>query len=157
MGEPRSTWRRPLTTFIKRYKKNGGGAWVSVNKALVTRASAVIPGVSLYLALLSEELTHRGLEEGTIEQIHRLFATKLYAEPAPPTDGDRRIRMDDYEMRSEVQDAVARRWEEVIATDFSAATTTVKDLVDVDAFMRDFLRVHGFGFEGIDYTRDVEP
>jgi enoyl-[acyl-carrier protein] reductase/trans-2-enoyl-CoA reductase (NAD+) len=127
----------------------GGRAWVSVNKALVTRASAVIPAVPLYIAALYRVMKEKGLHEGTIEQMYRLFAAQVYSPGEPELDEERRIRMDDWEMRDDVQKEVHEIWENV-------SEDNVRASVDVEGFQDDFLKIHGFGFDGVDYEADVE-
>ena len=127
----------------------GGRAWVSVNKALVTRASAVIPAVPLYIAALYRVMKEKRLHEGTIEQMYRLFAAQVYSPGEPELDEERRIRMDDWEMRDDVQKEVHQIWENV-------SEDNVRTSVDVDGFQDDFLKIHGFGFDGVDYEADVE-
>lgn len=137
---------RRLDTVLR---DSGGRAWVSVNKALVTRASSVIPAVPLYLALLYRIMKEKGIHEGTIEQCVRLFSEKLFAGEEPPVDSLGRIRIDDWEMRQDVQDEVERDWEKITAE-------TLPRLGDVEGIKEDFLRIHGFGFPGIDYSADVD-
>lgn len=127
----------------------GGHAWVSVNKALVTRASAVIPGVSLYLAVLYRVMKEKGLHEGTIEQMYRLFAEQLYGDGAPEVDEDGRIRMDDWEMREDVQREVHELWDAVNEENVTA-------IADVEGFQHEFLQIHGFDFDEVDYEADVK-
>ncbi len=131
-------------------KRIGGGAWVSVNKALVTRASAVIPVVSLYISLLYKVMKEKGLHEGCIEQIYRLFTDRLYAGGEVPTDESHRIRIDDLEMHPDVQEAVDSRWGTV-------TTDNISSLSDIAGFRQEFLRLHGFEVPGVDYTAEVEP
>lgn len=123
--------------------------YVSINKALVTRASAVIPGVSLYLAILYRIMKEKGLHEGTIEQIYRLYTERLYTNAALLLDEEQRIRIDDWEMRRDVQEEVMAAWDSVSAEN-------VDVLADVKGFQSAFLQVHGFGFDGVDYDADVE-
>ncbi|HKK49159.1 MAG TPA: enoyl-ACP reductase FabV [Alkalispirochaeta sp.] len=127
----------------------GGHAWVSVNKALVTRASAVIPGVSLYLAVLYGVMKKKGLHEGTIEQMYRLFSDQLYGNGPPDVDDHRRIRMDDWEMRDDVQREVHELWNAV-------TEENVTQIADVAGFQHEFLQIHGFGFDEVDYEADIE-
>lgn len=127
----------------------GGKAYVSVNKAVVTRASSVIPVVPLYFAILFRVMRDKGLHEGPIEQMYRLFRDRLYGGGAVETDEAGRIRMDDWEMKDEVQDEVSRRWQLV-------ADSNVAELTDLDFYRNEFLRIHGFGIEDIDYEKDVE-
>lgn len=128
----------------------GGDAYVSINKAVVTRASAVIPVVPLYLALLFKVMKDKGLHEGCIEQIHRLFTDRLFADGEVPTDTEGRIRVDDWEMRDDVQGAVEAVWPTI-------TEDNMERLTDLEGYRREFLQVHGFGFPQVDYDQDVEP
>ena len=127
-----------------------GRALVSVNKALVTRASAVIPGVSLYIALLYRAMKARGLHEGCIHQMERLFRDFLYSHRPLPLDAEGRIRLDDWEMRADVQAEVLEAWGKV-------STETLGESADLEGFRDEFLRHHGFGMPGIDYSQTVDP
>ncbi|MDA1061715.1 MAG: trans-2-enoyl-CoA reductase family protein [Chloroflexi bacterium] len=129
--------------------RSGGGAWVSVNKAVVTQASAAIPGVPLYIAMLFEVMRERGLHEGPIEQVARLVRDQLASGAAPQTDAAGRIRLDDWEMREDVQAEVARRWREV-------TTERIEELADFAGYEREFEQLFGFGVEGVDYGAPTE-
>jgi enoyl-[acyl-carrier protein] reductase/trans-2-enoyl-CoA reductase (NAD+) len=134
----------------------GGAAWVSVNKALVTRASAVIPIIPFYVSCLFRIMKEKGLHEGCIEQIVRLYKDRLYsvrgaADPAKvPVDGEGRIRIDDWEMREDVQRETCARMESITEENLFSAS-------DVAGFKHDFLEAHGFDVAGIDYEADVDP
>ena len=131
-------------------------AWISVNKALVTRASAVIPIIPFYVSCLFKVMKEKGLHEGCIEQIVRLYRDRLFCagasdDPAKvPVDSDGRIRIDDWEMREDVQRAVRERME-------SATEETIFSAADVEGFKHDFLEAHGFDVAGVDYDADVDP
>jgi enoyl-[acyl-carrier protein] reductase/trans-2-enoyl-CoA reductase (NAD+) len=129
---------------------SGGRAVISVNKALVTRASAVIPAVPLYISLLYKVMKDKNLHEGCIQQMYRLYHDVLFAGRAPKVDDKGRIRMDDWEMRQDVQEEVAKLWEEV-------TTENLKRLSDIEGFRQEFLRHHGFGMPGVDYSQEVRP
>ena len=131
-----------------RLNRNGGGAYVSVNKALVTRASAVIPAVSLYISLLYKVMKKRGTHEGCIEQIDRLFRTRLYAGKPVPVDADGLIRIDDWEMDAQVQAEITALWDQV-------SGDNLKELCDVKGVEEDFLQLNGFGIPGVDYEAEV--
>ncbi|MDR2542805.1 MAG: trans-2-enoyl-CoA reductase family protein [Treponema sp.] len=119
-------------------QKKIDGAWVSVNKALVTRASAVIPTIPLYISCLFKVMKEKGLHEGCIEQITRLYRDRLYpAGGQVPVDSENRIRIDDWEMREDVQKAVTEKIK--IVTQENVFTET-----DFEGFKQDFLEVHGF-------------
>jgi enoyl-[acyl-carrier protein] reductase/trans-2-enoyl-CoA reductase (NAD+) len=127
----------------------GGHAWVSVNKAVVTQASAAIPVVPLYLSILPQVMKRMGVEEGPIEQMQRLFLEHLASGMLPALDDRRRIRLDDREMRPEVQKAVSDVWPHV-------RTENLWDLTDFAGFKREFRRLFGFEVEGVDYREPVE-
>lgn len=126
-----------------------GKAYVSVNKALVTQASSAIPVIPLYISLLYKEMKEKGIHEGCIEQINRLFKERLFSKHNIPTDEKGRIRIDDLEMRTDIQQNVAELWKQ-------ATTETLPDLGDLKGYKSDFLNLFGFGFSGIDYLEDVE-
>ncbi len=127
-----------------------GRAWVSVNKALVTRASAMMPGISLYMACLFRVMKDKGLHEGCGEQIERLFREFLYKGGPVPVDGENRIRLDDWELRKDVQDEVNRRLAKITPDNLA-------ELADLAGIRHDFLEAHGFDVVGVDYTADVDP
>ena len=123
-------------------------AYVSVNKALVTQASSAIPVVPLYISLLYKVMKEKDLHEGTIEQIARLFGDHLASGGTPDVDERGRIRIDDWEMSEAVQKAVAEAWEKV-------TTENLSGLSDFSGYKREFLRLFGFGLEGVDYEKDT--
>lgn len=133
-----------------RLKPFAGRALISVNKALVTRASAVIPGVSLYIPLLYKAMKERGLHEGCIQQMDRLYRDVLFSGKGIQLDRDGRVRLDDWEMRPDVQRTVAENWGKV-------STENVAQYTDLQGFREEFLRHHGFGMPGIDYSKPVDP
>ena len=124
-------------------------AYVSVNKALVTQASSAIPVIPLYISLLYKIMKSEGLHEGCIEQIQRLFADRLYNGNSIPTDDKGRIRIDDWEMREDVQKQVKTLWE-------TATTENIAQIGDLAGYKQDFLNLFGFGFDGIDYQLDTD-
>ena len=125
-----------------------GKAYVSVNKALVTQASSAIPVIPLYISLLYKIMKAEGIHEGCIEQIQRLYAQRLYTGEAVPTDNKGRIRIDDWEMRDDVQSKVAALWKE-------STTESLPEIGDLAGYKQDFLNLFGFGFEGVDYLADA--
>lgn len=127
-----------------------GRAFVSVNKALVTQASSAIPVVPLYISLLYKVMKARGLHEGCIEQIQRLFAERLAAGAKPQLDPEGRIRIDDWEMKPEIQAAVAELWKEV-------STENLETLSDIAGYRAEFLKLFGFGLPGVDYEAEADP
>ena len=128
----------------------GGRAWVSINKALVTQASSAIPVVPLYISLLYKVMKAHGLHEGCIEQIQRLFAERLANGAAPQPDEAGRLRLDDWEMREDIQKEVAALWPQV-------TTENLPTLSDIAGYRAEFLRLFGFGLEGVDYGAESNP
>lgn len=126
----------------------GGCAYVSVNKALVTQASSAIPVVPLYISILYKEMKAKGIHEGCIEQIQRLMADRLYSGDLQ-LDEDGRIRVDDWEMRDDIQQAIAAAWENISNDNFN-------ELADFQGYKDDFLRLFGFGLNGVDYEADTD-
>jgi enoyl-[acyl-carrier protein] reductase / trans-2-enoyl-CoA reductase (NAD+) len=127
----------------------GGNAWVSVNKAVVTQASAAIPVVPLYLSLLPLVMKNKNLDEGPLEQMRRLFTDFLCAGHAPKLDDARRLRLDDREMRADVQAEVAARWPQV-------TTENLREVSEFAGFQREFRGLFGFEVEGVDYEQPTE-
>ncbi|OWA36525.1 trans-2-enoyl-CoA reductase [Saccharibacillus sp. O16] len=127
----------------------GGRAFVSVNKALVTQSSSAIPVVPLYISALYQVMKEKELHENCIEQMYRLFADRLYAEQTP-VDEKGLIRLDDWEMREDVQTEVTRRWNEL-------TTENVEQLSDLEGYRREFFQLFGFRADGVDYEADTDP
>lgn len=134
--------------ITEKLKDINGKGYVSVNKALVTQASSAIPVIPLYISLLYKIMKAEGIHEGCIEQIQRLYAERLYTGNAVPTDDKGRIRIDDWEMRTDVQEKIAKLWGE-------STTETLVELGDLAGYKQDFLNLFGFGFEGVDYQADT--
>lgn len=127
----------------------GGQAFVSVNKALVTQASSAIPIVPLYISLLYKVMKEKGLHEGCIEQMQRMFE-RIYAGGPVATDDQGRIRMDDWEMRDDVQQAVSANW-------LNVNTDNLPAIGDLEGYRSEFLHLFGFGFDTVDYEADTNP
>ncbi|MBP6610879.1 MAG: trans-2-enoyl-CoA reductase family protein [Paludibacter sp.] len=125
-----------------------GKAYVSVNKALVTQASSAIPIIPLYISILFKVMKAKHIHEGCIEQIQRLYADKLFNGGTVPTDEKGRIRVDDWEMRDDVQAEVAELWE-------NATSESIHHIGDLNGYGREFKKLFGFGFNAVDYHQDV--
>ena len=128
-------------------KKYHGEAYVSLSKALMTRASAVIPVFPLYAALLYKIMKEKGIHEGTIEQKHRLLKDMIYGDHKE-LDSDRRLRPDNWEMREDVQSAVESLWDKVTPENF-------KELTDYAGVREEFMNLNGFDFDNVDYLADI--
>ena len=158
IGRAKEDLERACREINETHKNKGkiAGAWISVNKALVTRASAVIPIIPLYVSCLFKVMKEKNLHEGCIEQIVRLYRDHLYSDAAIkdsgkiPVDRNGRIRLDDWEMREDVQKETVKRMEMI--TD-----ENLDSLADTAGFRHDFLEAHGFDVEGIDYEAEFDP
>lgn len=128
-------------------KEINGKAYVSVNKALVTQASSAIPVIPLYISLLYKVMKEEGIHEGCIEQIERLFNERLYTNQIP-LDEAGRIRIDDWEMRDDIQAKVLELWK-------VASTETLPEIGDLKGYETDFFNLFGFKVDGVDYDKDV--
>lgn len=131
-------------------KARSGRAYVSVNKALVTQSSSAIPVVPLYISLLYKVMKEQGIHEGCIEQMYRLFSERLYKKGVVPLDEKGRIRIDDLEMKPEVQFQVAKLWQD-------AHTDNLPTSSDIAGYRQEFYRLFGFEFANVDYEADVDP
>jgi len=128
-----------------------GNAYVSVNKAVVTQASSAIPVVPLYVSMLFKIMRELGTHEGCIEQTNRLFKDRLYGENAClELDDEKRIRLDDWEMNSVVQEKIKQLWP-------SVNTANLLDITNFEEYQQEFLRLFGFGLDGVDYEQEVDP
>lgn len=132
----------------QKFGSTGVKAYISVNKGLVTQASSAIPVVPLYFAMLYKVMKKKGIHEGCIEQIGRLFKDKLFGGQVL-TDENGMIRMDDYEMREDVQEEIKNAWTNV-------TTENVMEVADIDGYWEDFYQMFGFRIDGVDYSADVE-
>lgn len=128
---------------------DGVTAYVSVNKALVTQSSSAIPVVPLYISILYKVMKEKGLHEGCIEQMQRLFAEKLYGAGGAQVDGEGFIRLDDWEMREDVQKKVMEIWENI-------SDENIGDNADLEGYSRDFNMLFGFDAAGVDYEADCD-
>ncbi|MEY4940614.1 MAG: hypothetical protein RIQ93_2349 [Verrucomicrobiota bacterium] len=129
---------------------SGGRAFISVNKALVTQASSAIPVVPLYISMLYKIMKAAGTHEGCIEQIYRLFGCQMFNGNSPQFDQAGRVRIDDWEMRPEIQAAVREIWPSVTSENLAQTT-------DIVGYRNEFMKLFGFGLPGINYDAETEP
>ena len=148
IGMAKNHLEKTAFEITEKLKDLDGKAYVSVNKALVTQASSAIPVIPLYISLLYKIMKAEGNHEGCIEQIQRLFSDRLYNGGAVPTDAEGRIRIDDWELRDDIQAKVAELWE-------VATTENLNEIGDLKGYSQDFYQLFGFKVEGVDYTADT--
>jgi enoyl-[acyl-carrier protein] reductase/trans-2-enoyl-CoA reductase (NAD+) len=149
IGAAKKDLDKRVVAIRARLAAKGGDARVSVLKAVVTQASAAIPAMPIYLALLFKVMKEQGTHEGCIEQIDGLFRDSLYS-TQPYMDEEGRLRADGKELDPAIQDAVGKLWQGV-------NTETLRQLSDFEGYKREFLQLFGFEVDGVDYTADVNP
>jgi len=149
IGAAKKDLDKRVVEIRKQLAAKGGDARVSVLKAVVTQASAAIPAMPIYLALLFKVMKQRGSHEGCIEQVDSLFRDSLYND-APDLDEEGRFRADRKELNPEVQAEVGKLWLQI-------NTDTLRELSDFAGYKTEFLQLFGFEVEGVDYEEDVNP
>ncbi|MCL4128047.1 UNVERIFIED_CONTAM: hypothetical protein GTU68_029912 [Idotea baltica] len=127
-----------------------GTANVAVLKSVVTQASSAIPVMPLYIAMVFKKMRAEGVHEGCMQQIHRMFTQRLYKidHSAPAVDDKNRLRLDDWELRADIQQYCRELWPQV-------TTENLKELTDYIEYKEEFLKLFGFGIESIDYDAEV--
>ena len=148
IGAAKKDLDKRVLAIRERLAAKGGDARVSVLKAVVTQASAAIPAMPIYLAILFKVMKARGTHEGCIEQIDRLFRDAMYGDKALDEEG--RQRVDDLELLPEVQAEVADLWAQI-------GTDNLDELSDFAGYREEFLQLFGFEVEGVNYDADVDP
>lgn len=152
LGKAKEDLDRAASALNEKLSANGGSANVAVLKSVVTQASSAIPVMPLYLAMVFRIMREKGLHEGCMEQIHRMFSSQLFKADGNPadTDDDNRLRLDDWELKAEVQDACRELWPQV-------TSDNLFDITDYQLYKDEFLKLFGFGIDGVDYDADVSP
>lgn len=127
-------------------------SYVGVMKSVVTQASSAIPVIPLYVSMVFKIMKAKGIHEGTIEQINRLFHDRLYRADGtvPETDAEGRLRLDDWELRDDVQTECKALWPNV-------TTENLWDVTDYAGYKHDFIKLFGFDRKDVDYAADVSP
>ena len=149
IGQAKEHLEATATAINEKLQATGGGAWVSVNKALVTQASSAIPVVPLYISLLFKIMKAAGTHEGTCEQMVRLFNDHIAPGQTPTLDDKGRIRVDDWEMAADIQAQIDDIWPQVNSDNFT-------EMADLDGYTVDFQQLFGFSVPGIDYEQPTE-
>jgi len=151
LGKAKMDLDRAAHELDKTLSATGGSANVAVLKSVVTQASSAIPVMPLYIAMAFKKMREEGLHEGCIEQINRMFNDRLYRADGTttPVDEDNRLRLDDWELREEIQQHCRDLWP-------SVTTENLSELTDYRQYKEEFLKLFGFGVKGIDYEADVD-
>ncbi len=152
LGKAKMDLDRAAHELNAKLSATGGSANVAVLKSVVTQASSAIPVMPLYIAMVFKKMREEGLHEGCMQQIYRMFSQRLYKadHSAPETDADNRLRLDDWELREDIQQHCRDLWPQV-------TTENLNELADYLEYKAEFLSLFGFGIEGIDYEQDVNP
>lgn len=152
LGKAKMDLDRAAKALNEQLSATGGSANVAVLKSVVTQASSAIPVMPLYIAMVFKKMRQEGLHEGCMEQIYRLFSDRLFRidGATPETDSDNRLRLDDWELREDIQQHCRNLWPQV-------TTENLSELTDYREYKAEFIKLFGFGIEGIDYDADVNP
>ncbi len=152
LGKAKMDLDRAAKALDEKLSAKGGSANVAVLKSVVTQASSAIPVMPLYIAMVFKKMREEGLHEGCMEQINRMFTERLYREDgqAPQVDDTNRLRLDDWELREEIQQHCRDLWPLV-------TTENLSELTDYREYKEEFLKLFGFGIENVDYEADVNP
>lgn len=149
LGKAKEDMDRAATAIRQSLAAVNGSANMAVLKSVVTQASAAIPVMPLYIAMSFKVMKEQNIHEGVLDQINRMFRTQIYKAGGADLDDNQRIRMDDWELRDEVQNTVKEIWPNV-------TTENIFELTDYQGYKDEFLKLFGFGVEGIDYEADVD-
>ncbi|OCH11311.1 enoyl-ACP reductase FabV [Aliivibrio fischeri] len=152
LGQAKMDLDRAATALNEKLSATGGTANVAVLKSVVTQASSAIPVMPLYIAMVFKKMREEGVHEGCQEQILRMFSQRLYKADgsAAEVDEKNRLRLDDWELREDIQQHCRDLWPQV-------TTENLKDLTDYVEYKEEFLKLFGFGVDGVDYDADVNP
>jgi enoyl-[acyl-carrier protein] reductase/trans-2-enoyl-CoA reductase (NAD+) len=152
LGKAKEDVDRAAHALNTKLAPKGGGANVAVLKSVVTQASSAIPVMPLYLSMVFKVMRQEGVHEGCMDQIYRLFAERLYnnLNPAELVDDSNRLRLDDWELREDVQQACRDLWPQITSENLFETS-------DYQLYKNEFLKLFGFGIDGIDYEADVDP
>lgn len=150
IGKAKEHLKLTADNLTQKLKTWHGEAVISVDKAVVTQASAAIPVVPLYISILFKLMKEKGTHEGCIQQIYRLFNDYLYSKQPLARDEEGFIRLDDLEMQEDIQQQITKLWPII-------TTENLNQLTDVKGYCDEFYRLFGFNMSGIDYQADVDP
>ncbi|PKF50534.1 enoyl-ACP reductase FabV [Enterovibrio nigricans] len=150
LGRAKMDLDRAASALDEKLSATGGSANVAVLKSVVTQASSAIPVMPLYIAMVFKKMREEGLHEGCMEQIYRMLSQRLYKADGTPAEVDdkNRLRLDDWELREDIQQHCRDLWPQI-------TSENLKELTDYVEYKEEFLKLFGFGIEGVDYDADV--
>jgi enoyl-[acyl-carrier protein] reductase/trans-2-enoyl-CoA reductase (NAD+) len=152
LGRAKMDLDRAAAALNEKLSAKGGSANVAVLKSVVTQASSAIPVMPLYIAMVFKKMRQEGVHEGCMEQIYRLFSQRLYQSgtTTPQVDEQNRFRVDDWELRDDIQQHCQDLWSQI-------TTENLKELTDYESYKQEFLKLFGFGIASVDYDADISP
>ncbi|WP_299018230.1 enoyl-ACP reductase FabV [uncultured Photobacterium sp.] len=152
LGQAKMDLDRAAKELDSKLAANGGSANVAVLKSVVTQASSAIPVMPLYIAMVFKKMREEGVHEGCMEQIHRMFTQRLYKADgsAAEVDEENRLRLDDWELRADIQKHCRELWP-------SVTNENLFEVADYQQYKDEFLKLFGFGIDSVDYDADVNP
>ncbi|PSU92251.1 bifunctional NADH-specific enoyl-ACP reductase/trans-2-enoyl-CoA reductase [Photobacterium kishitanii] len=152
LGQAKMDLDRAAKELNTKLSVTGGSANVAVLKSVVTQASSAIPVMPLYIAMVFKKMREEGVHEGCMEQILRMFSQRLYKQDGTvaEVDAENRLRLDDWELREDIQQHCRDLWSKV-------TNDNLYDVADYQQYKDEFLKLFGFGIDGIDYDADVNP
>ncbi|HIG79491.1 MAG TPA: trans-2-enoyl-CoA reductase family protein, partial [Cycloclasticus sp.] len=151
LGKAKMDLDRAANAIDTKLKVSNGGANVAVLKSVVTQASSAIPVMPLYISMVFKVMKEDGIHEGCIEQINRLFRTQLFNGGAEQNlDDTNRLRLDDWELRDDVQQKCVDIWPKV-------TTENLFELTDYASYKKEFLNLFGFELESVNYEEETNP
>lgn len=149
LGKAKMDLDRAAHTLTDRLASKGGSANVAVLKSVITQASSAIPVMPLYIAMVFKKMREEGIHEGCIEHIYRMFDEKMYCDAPHALDNEDRIRVDDWELRDNIQDFCKELWPQV-------TSENLREVTDYDLYKKEFMQLFGFEIDGVDYKADVD-
>ncbi|GEA51015.1 enoyl-[acyl-carrier-protein] reductase [NADH] 1 [Vibrio inusitatus NBRC 102082] len=151
LGRAKMDLDRASTALNEKLSATGGTANVAVLKSVVTQASSAIPVMPLYIAMVFKKMREEGVHEGCMQQIYRMFSQRLYKADgtAAEVDESNRLRLDDWELRDDIQQHCRDLWPQI-------TSENIRELTDYQEYKDEFLSLFGFGVEGVDYEADVD-
>ncbi|WP_067521985.1 enoyl-ACP reductase FabV [Endozoicomonas ascidiicola] len=150
LGVAKKDMDRAAHVIDDNMKAIDGSANIAVLKSVVTQASSAIPVMPLYISMVFKKMREEGVHEGCIEQINRMFRDRLYRTDgqAPELDDSDRLRLDDWELRDDIQQHCQEVWSQL-------TNENLRELTDYTLYKEEFLKLFGFGVDGVDYETDV--
>lgn len=121
-----------------------GQSVICVSKAVTTKASLVIPKLSIYCIALYKVMMDKGTHETPIMHKDRIFRDMLYGKQHPSWDEENRLRPDSWERDPEVQRLTNELMQQITPENFKSGRFGYQIL------RHEFLNLNGFDVPGVD-------